>query len=159
MADNGTVTGTTNLEASECWKLLRSCEVGRLAVSVDDRPDIFPLNYVVDHGAIVVRTAEGSKLMAAVSNPQVAFEVDDYSSHEGQAWSVVLKGTLQPIEQVDDLIAAMGLPLFPWHAAAGQRYLRLVPEDISGRRFVAAEKAEQGGLSSHLGRTSGTSGR
>ncbi len=145
MADDETVTGSSDLGTSDCWALLRSCEVGRLAVSVDDRPDIFPLNYVVDHGAIVVRTAEGSKLSAAIANPQVAFEVDSCSVLAGQAWSVVLKGVLQPIEHVDDLIDAMGLPLFPWHAAPGQRYLRLVPEDISGRRFVAAEPAEEGG--------------
>jgi hypothetical protein len=38
--------------------LLRSAEVGRLAVSVADHPDIFPINYLVDHGTIVFWTGE-----------------------------------------------------------------------------------------------------
>ena len=43
-----------------CWMHLRSVEVGRLAVSVDNNPDIFPINFLVDHGTVVFRTAEGS---------------------------------------------------------------------------------------------------
>jgi nitroimidazol reductase NimA-like FMN-containing flavoprotein (pyridoxamine 5'-phosphate oxidase superfamily) len=37
-------SGVTILEAHTCWMLLRSSEVGRLAVSVADHPDIFPIN-------------------------------------------------------------------------------------------------------------------
>ena len=144
MTDNETVTGTSELGASDCWALLRSCEVGRLAVSVDDRPDIFPLNYVVDHGVIVVRTAKGSKLSAAIANPQVAFEVDSCSALAGQAWSVVLKGVLEPIEHVDDLIDVMGPDLSPWHTVAGQRYVRLVP--VEQRRLDGLLRAWAPGL-------------
>jgi hypothetical protein len=39
MADD---TGVLVLPEHGCWKLLRSTEVGRLAVSGGDRPDIFP---------------------------------------------------------------------------------------------------------------------
>jgi uncharacterized protein len=49
-----------------CWALLRSQEAGRLAVLIADRPEIFPINYVVDHGTVVFRTAEGTKLAGAV---------------------------------------------------------------------------------------------
>ena len=36
---------------SECWMLLRSLDVGRLAMSTDDcSVEIFPINFVVDHG-------------------------------------------------------------------------------------------------------------
>ena len=50
-------TGTTILESNECWALLRAADVGRLAVSIAERPDIFPVNFAVDHGTIVFRTA------------------------------------------------------------------------------------------------------
>ncbi|MET1064447.1 MAG: pyridoxamine 5'-phosphate oxidase family protein, partial [Arthrobacter sp.] len=46
-----------NLDNHESWRLLRGVSVGRLAVWVDDHPDIFPINYKVDHGTLVFRTA------------------------------------------------------------------------------------------------------
>ena len=52
------------LDARECWAALRTADVGRLALVVDGRPEIFPVNFVVDHGTILFRTATGSKLAA-----------------------------------------------------------------------------------------------
>ena len=88
--------GVTDLEANACWALLRSHEVGRLAVSIADRPEIFPVNYVVDHGTVVFRTAEGTKLAGAVQR-DVAFEADGYEPETGEAWSVVVKGRAEEI--------------------------------------------------------------
>ena len=42
--------GVEILPPHECWALLRSAEVGRLAVSIMNRPDIFPVNHIVYHG-------------------------------------------------------------------------------------------------------------
>lgn len=69
----------TTLTVSACWELLRQAVVGRLAVVVDGGPEIFPVNYLVDHGSIIFRTAEGTKLANAIDGP-VAFEVDDYDA-------------------------------------------------------------------------------
>ena len=65
-----------DLDHHTCWQLLRSVSVGRLAVLVDDHPDIFPINYKVDHGTLVFRTAEGTKLQAATGGTPVAMEAD-----------------------------------------------------------------------------------
>ena len=92
MATDEPTPGVTHLEPPACWALLRSHEVGRLAVSIGDRPDIFPINYVVDHGAVVFRTAEGTKLAGAIKGEAVAFEADGYEPDSGEAWSVVVKG-------------------------------------------------------------------
>ena len=91
--------GMTVLSAHESLALLRASVVGRLAVSITDHPDIFPINYVVDHGSIVFRTAEGTKLAAAVLGRGVAFEVDGYDEPSGEAWSVVVKGHAVEIER------------------------------------------------------------
>ena len=64
------------LSESACWALLRTTTVGRLAVWVDDHPDIFPLNYAVDHGTLVFRSRAGTKVSAALSDAQVALEAD-----------------------------------------------------------------------------------
>jgi uncharacterized protein len=126
--------GVTHLEANACWALLRSHEVGRLAVLIDDRPEIFPINYVVDHGTVVFRTAEGTKLIGAVQR-DVAFETDGYEPGTGDAWSVVVKGRAEEISRVQELLDTADLPLFPWHAASKQRFVRIVPDEIDGRRF------------------------
>jgi uncharacterized protein len=127
--------GVNPVPEHTCWKLLRSVEVARLAVSVDDRPDIFPLNFVVDHGTVVFRTGEGSKFAAMMSNPEVAFEVDGYDSAAQEAWSVVIHGRAEEIKQLHERIESMDLPLFPWQASPKPRFVRVVPELISGRRF------------------------
>lgn len=124
------------LSGSESWCLLREAVVGRLAVVVDGEPDIFPVNYLVDHGSIVFRTAEGTKLAASVGAP-VAFEVDGYDPSTGEAWSVVVKGTAREVKKLYDVLDALELPLFPWHAAPKRRIVRVEPGVVSGRRFQA----------------------
>lgn len=123
------------LGVQDCWNLLRSVEIGRLAVSVRDHPDIFPINFLVDHGTIVFRTAEGTKLAALVTSPRVAFEVDGFEPDLGEAWSVVLKGRAEELKGFYDIIETTTYPLFPWHAGPKSRFVRIVPEEISGRRF------------------------
>jgi nitroimidazol reductase NimA-like FMN-containing flavoprotein (pyridoxamine 5'-phosphate oxidase superfamily) len=56
--------GTEVLETNACWQFLRDSEAGRLAVSTTDHLDIFPINYVVDRGTVVFRTAEGTNPLA-----------------------------------------------------------------------------------------------
>ena len=128
-------SGVTVLEPSACWMLLRSTEVGRLAVSVGDHPDIFPINYLVDHGTVVFRTAEGTKLAAASQCPDIAFEADGYQPGAGEAWSVVIKGRAEEVKNLHEVLDTMALPLFPWHAGPKHRFVRIVPSEISGRRF------------------------
>jgi nitroimidazol reductase NimA-like FMN-containing flavoprotein (pyridoxamine 5'-phosphate oxidase superfamily) len=132
--------GVEELDSSECWRLLRTNEVGRLAVSITDHPDIFPINYVTDRGTVVFRTAEGTKLAAAVLGRAVAFEIDGYDAERGNAWSVVIKGRATEIERMQDVFDALDLPLFPWHAAPKHRFVRVEPVDISGRRFHVADR-------------------
>ena len=131
--------GITVLDQHECWALLRSAEVGRLAVSILERPDIFPINHVVDRGRIVFRTAAGTKLAAAVLGRAVAFEVDGYDPIKGEAWSVVVKGRAHELEAMHDLVDALDLPLFPWSAGPKPRFVRIDPDSVTGRRFRVVE--------------------
>lgn len=124
------------LDVSQSWALLRQAEVGRLAVVVDNEPDIFPINFIVDHGSIVFRTSEGTKLAAAAGR-SVAFEVDGFDSVSGEAWSVVVKGRARLIEQMHELIDSFDLPVFPWHAGPKPRFVRIdpAPDGLTGLRF------------------------
>jgi nitroimidazol reductase NimA-like FMN-containing flavoprotein (pyridoxamine 5'-phosphate oxidase superfamily) len=135
--------GATIMPSEECWQLLRSVEVGRLAVAIGNRPDIFPVNFVVDHGAVIFRTAGGTKFAAGVLGECVAFEVDGYDPDVREAWSVVLRGRAVELEGADNASGAGTPPLVPWHAASKPRVVRIEPDDISGRRFRVQHLAGQ----------------
>lgn len=139
-----TQNGMEELSAAECWRLLRTHEVGRLAVSITDHPDIFPVNYVVDGDGIVFRTGPGTKLAAAVLGRGVAFEIDGYDPLGGEAWSVVAKGAARQVEHMIEYFEADELPLFPWHAAPKPDIVRIEPAEITGRRFRVVDRRELG---------------
>lgn len=125
------------LPTHESLALLRESPVGRLAVVVDGRPEIFPVNHVVDHGTVVLRTAAGTKFVGALGRP-VAFEADGYDVSTGEAWSVVVHGTGRSIVGIDEVVDALGLPIFPWQGGPKPQMLRIVADRITGRRFRVA---------------------
>lgn len=126
-----------DLSEDQCWQLLTGKRVGRLAVSINDRPDIFPVNFLVVDRTLLVRTAPGLKLAAATLGRGVAFEVDalDEDAHSG--WSVVIQGTATEIENLEELLDAESLPVEPWASGAKNRFLRIAPSMVTGRRIPA----------------------
>ncbi|MBK4346969.1 pyridoxamine 5'-phosphate oxidase family protein [Lacisediminihabitans changchengi] len=128
------VNPIVTLDTEECWSLLASAALGRLAVSVADSPDIFPINYYADGSSVLIRTAQGSKLLELTINSRVAFEVDSFTATDG--WSVVVKGTAVALEKQKDIFAADDTPLTPWIPTEKEVYVRITPSEITGRRFV-----------------------
>jgi hypothetical protein len=129
------VTGVHNLEHHECWELLRTVSVGRLAVLVDGHPDIFPINYAVDGGTLVFRTGQGTKLAGASGGSAVAVEADGVDAVSGLAWSVVLKGPAKEIKGTEGVLDTAALYLFPWQAGKKDTFVRVSPDSLTGRRF------------------------
>jgi uncharacterized protein len=82
--------GVTQLSVEQCWEMLRANEFGRLAFRLVDEVHITPINYAVDHEALLFRTAEGNKLLSVAMGSEVAFEIDEYD--EDSACSVVVRG-------------------------------------------------------------------
>jgi len=124
------------LDASACWDLLREVSVGHLAVLVDGHPEIFPVNYKVDHQSVVFRTGEGIKLQAAAGPTAVALEADGTDPEKRTAWSVQVKGHAVVLEPSPDLMTGVGLTLFPWQAGHKDHFVRIIPTAVSGRRFT-----------------------
>ena len=127
--------GIEHLEPERCWELLEATSVGRLAVDIAGRPDIFPINFVCDDQTIVFRTAPGTKLAGAALMHHVAFEIDGYEPTDRVAWSVVVHGWAEQVERMNDVYDAQDLPLFPWVAFPKPDFVRITPREISGRRF------------------------
>ncbi|HQR80706.1 MAG TPA: pyridoxamine 5'-phosphate oxidase family protein [Actinomycetota bacterium] len=125
------------LSDEQCWELLGRDQIGRLAVVVAGRPDIFPVNYLLHEGEIYFKTAEGSKLASIMTHREVAFEVDGYDEATNEAWSVVLNGMARVLTHEEDEEAARELPITPWHNEPKRNIVVIEPTELSGRRFVA----------------------
>lgn len=123
----------TILSEAECWSLLTAERFGRLATAATGEVDIFPINYVVDEHSVVFRTAPGAKLVELTVAPRVAFEVDWAGDED--AVSVVLKGLARRIDAQHEIDAADLLPLRPWVPTLKYDFVRIVPEQVTGRRF------------------------
>lgn len=138
---NNIEDGTEVLTEQVCWERLRRTSVGRLGVHHDGQPEIYPINYLVDGQSIVFRTWPGSKIAAAPHLERVAFEIDGYEPHRGDAWSVLIKGFGRFIDSVPELEAVTSLPLFPWLTGDRSAFVRIVPVEVTGRRFHLADDA------------------
>ena len=132
-----TTTPPPNFQLSidQCWVLLDSEVVGRIALIVDGHPEVFPVNFVLQRRSIVFRTAGGTKLWGAITSKPVAFEIDGYDAHEQTAWSVVARGEAELIEDQADKDAVDELLLEPWQPGEKNYYVRLAPKALTGRRF------------------------
>jgi uncharacterized protein len=70
----GDLGAVTDLGDNDCWQLLARADVGRLAVSIHNVPEIFPVNYVIDNRTVLFRTGGGTKLAALAGSGRVAFD-------------------------------------------------------------------------------------
>jgi uncharacterized protein len=142
MPNHGASPETEILDEQECWRLLRGVSLGRLALWVEDHPDIFPINYTVDHGSLVFRTGAGIKLRtlrAIEGDIPLALEADGVDAKAGIAWSVVLKGYASEIDVTDEFLDSVARVLFPWQPGRKDHFVRIVPSSVSGRRFAVVQ--------------------
>lgn len=134
----GPPTSLEPLGEAECWRLLRMHTLGRVAVIVNGRPEIFPVNYRAAEGVVVFRTGPGAKLASA---PLIrsCFEIDGWDARSGKGWSVMVHGMISEITDAIDSRAALlrKLPVQP--AAPGERahWLALYADQVTGRWFIS----------------------
>lgn len=127
------------LGEDECLALLARQKVGRIAVVVDGRPVVFPVNYVVDGRIIVFRNDPGTKLTNA-SLDRVCFEVDEIDTDRREGWSVVVQGVGREFTgALDDAsVRQRALELTTWVTGEKGHWVRIVRPDITGRRVLHA---------------------
>lgn len=128
----------TKLTPGECRMLIAPGGIGRISFCTVSGPVVLPVNFTVVGGSIVVRTGAGS-MIEAHGDDRAAFEVDHIDEVLCQGWSVLLLGqahrVLQPgeLRHVREAAASAG----PWPDGERDVYVRLVPDQISGRRMTA----------------------
>jgi uncharacterized protein len=126
------------LTRAECFALLAGERLGRVAV-VDDRgPVVFPVNFVLDRHTVVFRTEPGTKLAAAGLRGRVCFEADGTDAAARAGWSVIVRGEITEITDRAELARLRELPLRAWAAGTRDRYVRILPAVLTGRRIAPA---------------------
>ena len=119
------------LTVDECYELLASLTIGRVAVNVDKLgPLVVPVNFVLDGEVVVFRTDEGTKLRLLDKGP-ITFEVDSIDPLHQTGWSVLVRG----IAYEADPWEIRHLDLQPWGAGPAAHWIRVVPGAVSGRRI------------------------
>ncbi|GED97332.1 pyridoxamine 5'-phosphate oxidase family protein [Gordonia crocea] len=132
------------LSEDQAWELLATRQLGRVATSVGDQPEIFPINFYAGDGKIVFRTAAGTKLSEIAVNNRLAFEADETDNAGG--WSVIAKGRARILVSTRDIEAADELPLHSWVPTLKYDYVELTVEEISARRFTFGPEPDRYGI-------------
>jgi nitroimidazol reductase NimA-like FMN-containing flavoprotein (pyridoxamine 5'-phosphate oxidase superfamily) len=124
------------LSVDECLHLLGAHRFGRIAVVVDGRPSVFPINYALDGDSVVFRTAPGTKLSGAALG-HVAFEIDEVDETTQTGWSVVVHGVGNEItttlDQHSERLRA--LTIQTWVPGEHGHWVSILPQSITGRRL------------------------
>jgi nitroimidazol reductase NimA-like FMN-containing flavoprotein (pyridoxamine 5'-phosphate oxidase superfamily) len=128
--------GLELLSDDEAQRLLAGGEVGRVGITIGALPAIFPVNYRLVDGAILFRTAPGSKMAAAAAGAVVAFEVDDFGLWDRSGWSVLAVGRAELVDDPSVRGAADAAGLEPFADGDRTALVRIEPTFVSGRRLV-----------------------
>ncbi len=124
-----------NLDPAECFVLLATQRLGRLAVAAEpgQGPHLVPVNYALVRGSIILRSVPGTKLDRILSQA-VTFEVDSFDPFRRTGWSVVVEGLASevPDREMED----ESVTFHPLLERPESRWVRLAPRSVSGRRIT-----------------------
>lgn len=126
------------VSTEECWRLVASEPVGRLAFVVDSMPKIFPLNHSLHDGAVYFRTSAYGEIARSVAGKAVAFEVDHIYSEDWSGWSVLITGIARRVDDSTTL-AALWSPhrMNPWAEGSRKVWIEIDPHEVTGRMVRA----------------------
>jgi hypothetical protein len=118
--------------AEDCWRLAASMPLGRVGFVRAGRPVVLPVNHVVDRHTIMFRTDDHSTLGNLEAGEPVAFEIDDFDDDQRTGWSVMVAGELLGTDRADRRVDS---PPSPWVPSDANRWWRIRPDHITGRRL------------------------
>ena len=129
--------GLEILPYEECMRLLTKEVVGRLSYVDAGEPTIIPVNFRVYGSSIVFRTSFGGKHEAAMLGRPAAFQIDEFDAVYQKGWSVLVKGILESVDDLQDLEELAELSLTPWARETVKPFwVRLIPNEVTGRRIA-----------------------
>ncbi|MGH3267662.1 MAG: pyridoxamine 5'-phosphate oxidase family protein [Trebonia sp.] len=132
--------GLEELPAAECLRLMATVPVGRIAYTRQAMPAVEPVNFTLDDGTVVFRTARGGKLAAATLRAVVAFQADDLDPVTRSGWSVTVVGLAQEVTEPAEVARLGRLDLETWAPGTRDHIIRITPEVVTGRRLHPAPR-------------------
>jgi uncharacterized protein len=123
------------LSRAECFERLADNHLGRVAITVDDIPRVFPVNYAIHGDSIIFRSDAGTKFDAACRGARVSFEIDDANPTYHTGWSVVATGRLELVTDETELHVLQHAAVRPW-THLGRYFLRIRVIEVTGRRIA-----------------------
>lgn len=126
------IGGTEIVSEQDCWEMLTSQSIGRVALCANGQIEIFPVNYGLEGDGIVFRTNAGRKMLG-VGVGEVAFEVDSVDPRAQSGWSVVVHGTARDISRYDT--PPRQLAAQAW-TGSKDFLVRISPRTVTGRRVA-----------------------
>lgn len=138
-ADREASRRSTELDRTEALRLLGSVSLGRIVFTQDALPAIRPVNHLLHHGEVIIRTHEGATLATLteqedVEGVVVAYEADSIDPATHCGWSVVVTGYCRLVTDPDDLAHYQAL-LHPWSDHQMTHALRIRPDLVTGLRL------------------------
>jgi nitroimidazol reductase NimA-like FMN-containing flavoprotein (pyridoxamine 5'-phosphate oxidase superfamily) len=129
--------GLSVLPLGECRRLITTADIGRVIVSMNALPAALPVTYRVVGDDIVFRIAPGTKLIAAVNNSVVGFEIDEIDSKARAGWSVLVVGISKVVTDPDEITALQRADIQSWLPTDLPQFVKIPIEHISGRRLIS----------------------
>jgi uncharacterized protein len=96
----------------------------------------------VDEETILFRTDPGTKWRGLSRSPAVCFEADGLNAVDRTGWSVLVKGRAHDVSEGEELQRLSTLPLQLWELGPKLHWVRIVPEEITGRRIDRLDRRE-----------------
>jgi len=121
----------TELTVEECWQLVATHPIGRLAWAGRSGVTVVPVNFTVEGQTVHLRTASYSGIARETNGQSVAFEVDSLDQDAHTGWSVLMRGRASLIH---DLPAHADNPE-PWSSERRPLLVEIDVAEITGRRL------------------------
>jgi nitroimidazol reductase NimA-like FMN-containing flavoprotein (pyridoxamine 5'-phosphate oxidase superfamily) len=131
------------LDEEQCLNLISGSGIGRIGYTSRFGPVILPVNYALQDGAVVFRTAangpldEDLRTGIADADYKVAFEIDSIDLASRQGWSVLVQGPAHHVTGAGE-DAVRGAGVESWAPGPRELFVRIAPSRISGRRVGPA---------------------
>jgi transcriptional regulator with XRE-family HTH domain len=125
----------TRLDAETCETLMAPGGIGRVVMTTERGPVALPVNYKMLGHDVVFRTMSSAEVVSAVAHGEISFEVDRFDEALGEGWSVLATGKGHAVTDPAELQAVEALGVSPWAAGTRDRFLRISPHQLTGRRI------------------------
>jgi nitroimidazol reductase NimA-like FMN-containing flavoprotein (pyridoxamine 5'-phosphate oxidase superfamily) len=132
------------LSREQCLRLMASVPVGRIVYTRRAMPAVELVNFSIDAGDIVIRTAASGKLAAAIRGAIVAFEADEYDPATRAGWSVTAVGHARDVTDPARAERLRSTGPQPWAPGDKPYFLTITPGTLNGRLLSSADTGSGG---------------